>query len=70
MAGVRGPGSGETTRVDAHDADTASVLRLRQQVLDEWPEGEKKDAVLAALDRLLRETEERQQEGGIVRPEA
>ena len=36
------------------DADVASVLGLRQQIVDHWPEGERKDAVLKVVDALLR----------------
>ena len=52
------------------DADEASVLQLRQQLLDEWPEGERRDTVLEAIDRLLSERRERERDGSLVRPDA
>lgn len=55
---------GEAERVD-EDADEASVLQLRQQLLDEWPEGERRDTVLEAIDRLLLERRERQRDGSL-----
>jgi hypothetical protein len=46
------------------DADEASVLHLRQQIVDEWPESDTKDTVLEALDALVRTHREGQEKGG------
>lgn len=43
------------------DPDVTSVLQLRQQIAREWPEGDKKDVLLAALDGLLLERREQAQ---------
>jgi hypothetical protein len=51
------------------DADEASVLHLRQQIVDKWPESETKDTVLEALDALVRANREGQREGSSVRAE-
>jgi hypothetical protein len=56
--------------MDEDDADEASVLLLRQRIQDEWAEGEKKDTLLATIDRLLLEKRDRQQEGSHVRSDA
>ena len=43
------------------DADVASVLGLRQQIVEHWPEGDRKNAVLKAVDDLLRSAREKRQ---------
>jgi hypothetical protein len=45
------------------DADEASVLHLRQQIVDKWPESDTKDTVLEALDALVRTHREGREEG-------
>ena len=40
--------------MEKDEADVASVVGLRQQIEEGWPDGERKDTVLKAIDSLLR----------------
>jgi len=50
----------EPADVGEADRDVASVLLLRQQILDEWEEGAQKDRVLDTVDDLLMRARDKQ----------